>query len=87
MSDRLAAALVELAAAIRADVRTELEATSPTPDRLLNVDEAAAALGIGRTAVYNLIAAGRLKSVTSGRRRLVSTGAIATYIASLEAEA
>lgn len=87
MSDRLAAALVELAAAIRADVRAELEATSPAPDRLLNVDEAAASLGLGRTALYTEIAEGRLRSVTVGRRRLVPAAAIGEFIAARSAEA
>ncbi len=75
MSDRLAAALLELAEAIRDEVR--LEVHRDTPDRLLSVDEAAEALGIGRTAVYGEINAGRLRTLTVGRRRLVPSSAIA----------
>jgi excisionase family DNA binding protein len=52
-----------------------------TPDRLLSVDEAAAALGIGRSRLYDEIAAQRVRSVKVGRRRLVPSGAIADYIA------
>lgn len=50
------------------------------PDRLLGVDEAAAMLGIGRTACYELIARGRLRSVKVGRRRLVAASDLAAYI-------
>lgn len=81
MSDRLEAALAELAAAIRAEVRAELEATPAAPERLLSVDEAAALLNLGRTALYGEIMAGRLRSLTVGRRRLVPAESIAEYIA------
>lgn len=81
LSDRLNAALVELAAAIRAEVRAELEATAAAPDRLLDVYEAASALSLGRTALYGEIARGRLRSVTVGRRRLIPSAAIAEFIA------
>lgn len=80
MSDRLALALAELAEAIRAEVRAE--AAPAGPDRLLSVDEAATALGLGRSLTYGEMAAGRLASVKVGRRRLIPSGAIAAYIAS-----
>ncbi len=54
------------------------------PDRLLSVDAAAGALGVGRSLAYDLIAGGRLKSHKVGRRRLVSTSAIAAYLAADE---
>lgn len=38
---------------------------------LLTVEEAATALRIGRTKVYELLKDGDLRSVTAGRRRLV----------------
>lgn len=38
---------------------------------LLSVEEAAAALRIGRTKVYELLKEGDLRSVTIGRRRLI----------------
>jgi excisionase family DNA binding protein len=83
VSDRLAAAVAELVEAIRA----ELVAEAPTavPDRLLSVDEAAEVCGIGRTALYGEIQAGRLTSVTIGRRRLLTSGAIRAYIAERQA--
>jgi excisionase family DNA binding protein len=81
MTDRLALAVNELIDAIRAEVRAEAAASSSAPDRLLDVDAAAAALGIGRTAIYSEIQAGRIRSLKVGRRRLVPATAIAEYIA------
>ena len=78
MSARLEAALAELAAAIREEVAT---AAAPAPERLLDVDEAAITLGIGRSRLYSEISAGRLRSVSVGRRRLVPAQAIAEFIA------
>ncbi len=77
--DRLALALSELVEAIRAEVRAEMPPVS-APDRLLSIDEAAKALGIGRSALYGEIGALRLRSIKVGRRRLVASGAIAAYI-------
>lgn len=82
MTDRLALALAELAAAIRAEVRDELEEARTAPARLLNVDEARSLLGLGRSAFYSEVLAGRLRTVKVGRRRLVPADAIAEYIAS-----
>ena len=79
MTDRLAAALAELAEALRAEVRAEL--ATPPPERLLSVDEAAARLGVGRSMVYGELAAGRLRSVKIGRRRLVPTSAVTARVA------
>lgn len=75
-SSRLEAALVELAEAIREEIRSELEPAAPGPERLLSIPEAAEALGIGRTLVYDLIASGRLRTVKVGRRRLVPASSI-----------
>jgi excisionase family DNA binding protein len=79
MSERLEAALAELVAALREEIATERPAAAP--ERLLAVDEAAAALGIGRSKVYGEIAAGRLGSLRVGRRRLLPASAIAEFIA------
>ena len=79
MTDRLAAAIAELVDALRDELRND--ATFTAPDRLLDVDEAAVALGIGRSALYAELATGRLKSLKVGRRRLIPAGAIAAYIA------
>jgi excisionase family DNA binding protein len=75
MSARLDAALAELAAAIRDEVR--LETASPPPDRLYSIPEAAEFLGIGRSSLYREIGAGRVRSLRVGRRRLVAATAIA----------
>ena len=77
MSDRLESAIAELAAALRA----ELAPAPAAPDRLMGVNEAAALLGLGRSKVFELLAAGRLRSIAVGRRRLIPSGAIAEFIA------
>jgi excisionase family DNA binding protein len=81
MSDRLATALADLVEALRDEVRAETASSAASPDRLLSVDEAAALLGIGRSRLYDEIAALRVRSVKVGRRRLVPSGAIAEFIA------
>lgn len=43
---------------------------------LVSIPEAANALGVGRSKLYELIAAGRLETVTIGRRRLVRSSSI-----------
>lgn len=48
--------------------------------RLVDVEEAARILSLGRTHVFALIAAGTLRSVKSGRRRLVPLTAIDEYV-------
>lgn len=77
MTDRLAAALVELVEAIRAEVAAV--SAAPVPDRLLSIEEAADVLGLGRTATYAEIAGGRLRTLKIGRRRLVPSSALAAY--------
>ena len=67
-------ALLDAVAAVR------VSESARGPDRLLSVDEAARHLGIGRSALYAELAAGRLRSLKVGRRRLVPSGAIAEYV-------
>jgi len=43
---------------------------------LCSIPDAASALGVGRSKVYELMAEGRLATVTIGRRRLVRTASI-----------
>lgn len=43
---------------------------------LCGVPEAAKALGLGRSKIYDLIAEGKLQTVTIGRRRLVRVASI-----------
>ena len=78
MSDRLEAAVAELVDALRA----ELAPVADAPDhRLLSVDEAGAMLSLGRSKVFEELAAGRLRSIAVGRRRLIPSGAIGEFIA------
>lgn len=85
MTDRLVAALAELVEALRAEVRAEAEAGARAPDRLLDVESAAGALSIGRSALYSLIGSGELRSIRVGRRRLIPAASIAEYIAERQA--
>lgn len=79
MSDRLALAVEALVEALREELCAEVRPDAP--DRLLSVDEAAAALGIGRSRLYDEIASGRCRSIKVGRRRLIPSGAISAYVA------
>jgi excisionase family DNA binding protein len=54
------------------------------PPLCLRVEDAARALGIGRSTVYDLIRSGRLRSIKIGRRRLVPRDAVEALIARLE---
>jgi excisionase family DNA binding protein len=51
--------------------------------RLRSIKQATFELGIGRSVLYELIAAGKLKTVRVGRRRLVPREAIEEFIAGL----
>jgi excisionase family DNA binding protein len=53
--------------------------------RLLSIKEATFQLGVSRTTTYELIAAGKLKTVKIGRRRFVTVEAIEEFIAGLSA--
>lgn len=45
---------------------------------LCSIPDAAKALGVGRSKLYELIGEGRLETVTIGRRRLVRTDSVRT---------
>lgn len=47
---------------------------------LVSVEEAACALGIGRSAMYELLAAGEVPKVKIGRRTLVPAQALSEYV-------
>ena len=64
-------------------MREEHNVVGVTPV-LYRVDEAAEALRLSRSVVYELIRSGRLRSVKEGRRRLVPVVALAEYVALLE---
>lgn len=55
--------------------------------KLYRVQEAMALLSLRRSVIYELLRAGRLRSVHEGRTRLVPAAAITEYIALLEREA
>jgi excisionase family DNA binding protein len=54
--------------------------------KLLNIDQVCECLGLGRWSIYRLIKDNRLKTVTIGKRRLVTQGAVRAFIARLEEE-
>jgi excisionase family DNA binding protein len=56
----------------------------PVPAVLYRVDEAADALRLSRSLLYELIRSGQLRTVKAGRRRLVPVEALAEYVAKLE---
>ncbi len=80
MTTRLESAMVELAAALRDELRAELAERQAGPPELLSVTEAGRRLGIGRSALYQTLARGELRSVKVGRRRLVPADAIADFV-------
>jgi excisionase family DNA binding protein len=55
--------------------------------QLYRVVDAMVVLSLGRSAIYEQIRSGRLRSVTQGRARLIPASAIADYIKLLEREA
>lgn len=47
---------------------------------LLHPEEAAEVLGLGRTKLYALLAAGEIESLTVGRRRLIPKDALEAFV-------
>jgi excisionase family DNA binding protein len=76
MNDRLTAAVTELVAALLDVIAVEARPSERKPDQLLSIEQAARTLGIGRTALYSEIGAGRIRTIKVGRRRLVPSTAI-----------
>ncbi|MGW0534213.1 helix-turn-helix domain-containing protein [Streptomyces sp. NPDC003032] len=54
---------------------------------LYRVKDAMRVLNMSRTVIYDLIRAGRLRTVKEGRTRLIPASAITDYVALLEREA
>jgi excisionase family DNA binding protein len=52
---------------------------------LLRPEEVAAALGVGRTAVFELMRTGELRSVKIGKSRRIPTEAVREFVAGLSA--
>ena len=59
-------------------------AREPVVPVAYDVDEAAVALRLSRSALYELIRSGQIRSVKSGRRRLVPVAALTAYLDSLD---
>ena len=78
---RVREAVDALAAALLAAIAEQARPVAAGPERLLSIPEAAEALGIGRTAVYDLIGRGELRTLKVGRRRLVPASALAELAA------
>ena len=57
------------------------------PALLYRVDEAAVALRLSRSVLYELIRTGQLRTVKAGRRRLVPVAALDEYVDSLDGAA
>ena len=57
------------------------------PVLLLRPEDAARALGVGRTKVYELMRSGALRSVTVGGLRRVPVAALNEFVTRLEEEA
>jgi excisionase family DNA binding protein len=64
----------------------ESSATAAPVTLMLTPEEAALALRVGRSKVYDLMRAGELRSVKIGSRR-ISVNALAEYVAALEQDA
>src|SRR4029450_4241161 len=56
------------------------ESRPAVPAVVYDVDEAAEALRLSRSVLYELIRSGRLRTVKQGRRRLVPVSALAEYV-------
>lgn len=54
------------------------------PAVLYGVEEAAAALRLSRSVLYELIRSGQLRTAKQGRCRLVPVSALTEYVASLD---
>lgn len=80
--DAQANALHAQAVALRGPRRRAAAPSAPAPS-LLTVPQAAAALSISRTTLYEVIRSGRLRTVRVGSRRLVPVTATQEFVARL----
>ncbi|MEV1144923.1 helix-turn-helix domain-containing protein [Micromonospora sp. NPDC049799] len=63
-----------------------LDASSSVGRLLLRPEQAAEALSIGRTAVFELMRSGRLRSIKVGGRRRIAASALTEFVRQLEEE-
>lgn len=63
------------------------QSRASVPPLLYRVDEAAEALRLSRSLLYELIRSGQLRTVKAGSRRLIPVAALTEYVASLDGEA
>lgn len=61
------------------------ERTPPADLLLLDVDQAARRLGIGRSKFYVFVLSGAIRSITIGRRRKIPVEALREFIEKLDA--
>lgn len=55
--------------------------TESNPDRLTHsIEQAARALGVGRSLVFTLLKEGQLKSIRVGKRRLILTTELQAFL-------
>jgi excisionase family DNA binding protein len=59
---------------------------SGVPPLLIRPEQAALALGVSRTKVYELMASGKLGSVKIGRSRRIPVNALTAFVAAIAAE-
>lgn len=59
----------------------------PVAPMLYRVEEAAEAMRLSRSRLYELIRSGQLRTVKCGRRRLIPVAALAEYVDSLDGAA
>lgn len=74
---RIRAAMAQLTEAL---VEAVHDPETAAPEHLVSLSEAAATLGISRTRLYAEIAAGRVRTVQSGRRRLVPASELVAFV-------
>ncbi|MGP4030261.1 helix-turn-helix domain-containing protein [Actinomadura sp. 3N407] len=65
----------------------DIAAPQPHQKALYRVMDAKVILSLSRSAIYEEIRSGRLRSVTRGRTRLIPASAITEYVKLLEREA
>ena len=58
----------------------------PTDRMLVSIPQAASALGLGRTRLYELLDAGEIETVKIGKRRLIVWASLVGYVENLRSK-